>query len=263
MHVRVLLALIVGFAVHAVFAGTADAQAEGQREIPIHLKIDPYYILYTQPSAPFVDADNRLLLPLRAYQDLMGGTVSYERSTKAATVTLLDHAFRITIASRTAIVDGNMITMDTTPVLKGGAMFLPIRFFLDRSGINYHWDHNLQLLHITDERVVKGEPFTDFEGNDSTSGHEDGALHLSSFVMTPHSLSITAHNRSGKDIPKGKSDIHPLVTFKNKGGFSTDAYTRPVYPELPEVKRGASVTVTQRFDLQNAAYIISVGRRAP
>ncbi|MBB3132232.1 hypothetical protein FHS19_006961 [Paenibacillus rhizosphaerae] len=264
MNSRVLQAFILCFSFIAVFTGTNIVQAEGQGGIPIHLKIDKYYILYTQPSSPFVDANNRLLLPLRANQDLMGGVVSYESSTKTATVTLLNHTFQITIASRIAIVDGKTITMDTTPVLKGGAMFLPIRLFLDYTDVKYDWDSKLQLLHITDERVVKGEPFTYFEDNDVTSGHDDGVFHLSSFVMTPHSLSITAHNISGLDIPKGKSDIHPLVTFKNNGGFSTDAYSRPFYPDLPEVKKGASLTVTQRFDnIQNAAYIISVGRREP
>lgn len=263
MKLRVLPAIIVCFACIAVFSGTNRVQAESKDETPIHLKIDKYYILYTQPSAPFVDANNRLLLPLRAMQDLMGGAVSYANAAKTATVTLLNHTFQITIASKTAIVDGKTTALDTTPVLKGGAMFLPIRLFLDASEIQYHWEPKLQLLHITDERAAVGQPFMDFAGNDYTSGYVDGAFDLRSFAMTAHSLSITARNISGETIPKGKSDIHPLVMFKNRGGFSTDSYSRPFYPDLPEVKNGASIAVTQKFDMQNVAYIISVGRRVP
>ncbi|WP_410514545.1 copper amine oxidase N-terminal domain-containing protein [Paenibacillus sp. BR2-3] len=227
------------------------------------MKIDKFYILYTQPSSPFVDANHRLLMPLRANQDLMGGTVTFDSSSKTANLLLLNHTFEVTIDSKIAKVDGNTIIMDTSPVLKGGSMFLPVRLFLDYTDVKYTWDQKKQLLHITDERMAAGQPFEDFAGNDFTSGSIDGALNLTSFTMFPHSLSIKALNISGEDIPKGKSDIHPLVVFKNKGGFATDSYTKPSYPDLPEVKKGASITVTQRFDTINAAYIIAAARREP
>lgn len=197
----------------------------------------------------------------------MGGTVTYDSSSKTATVNWLDHSFQLTINSNTAKVDGHNIEMDTIPLLKDGAMFLPVRLFLNQTNVKYTWDQKKQLLHITDERVVVGQPFEDFEGNDLFPQNIDGAFHLISYQLSSKNgvstLSIKAKNITGEDIPKGKSDIHPLVSYDNNGGFSTDSYSRPVYPELPEVKEGDILTVTQRFDLKNIAYIISVGRKEP
>lgn len=53
--------------------------------------MDKFFILYTQPSAPYIDQQGRLLIPLRSIQDLMGGKVflsslhknSYCRNLKA------------------------------------------------------------------------------------------------------------------------------------------------------------------------------------
>ncbi len=48
----------------------------------IHLKINKYFILYSQPYPPFIDNKYRLLIPLRSIQGLMGGTVTYDETTK-------------------------------------------------------------------------------------------------------------------------------------------------------------------------------------
>lgn len=256
---RVFLA---GFILSIICGGANSVQAAGQDDIPIHLKIEKYFILYTHPAPPFVDANNRLLIPLPAIQDLMGGTVSYDSLTKTAHISLLHHEFEVAINSQIATVDNRTITMDTTPIIKQGSMFLPIRLFLDHTDAEYTWDQQLHLLHITDERLAAGQPFEDFIGNDYTLGHIDGAFQLTSFIMNPHSMSITARNISGRDIAKGKVDIHPLVSFKN-GGFSTDAYSKPSYPDLPAVKKDQSITITRPLDAKNTMYMISVGRQVP
>ncbi|WP_438494890.1 copper amine oxidase N-terminal domain-containing protein [Paenibacillus sp. IHBB 3054] len=262
MRYRFARVLLIGLIFFAGFGAHNDAQAKGQDEIPIHLKMDKYFILYTQPSPPFMDGNNRLLFPLRAIQDLMGGTVSYNPLTKTAAISLLDHEFNVAIHSNLATVDDSSIIMDTQPVLIKGSMFLPLRLFLDHTDAKYTWDQKMQLLQITDERIVIGQPFVDFMGNDVTSGHIDGAFQLTSFIMKPHSMSVTALNISGEDVAKGIADIHPLVSFKD-GGFSTDAYSKPSYPDLPAVKKNHSITVKRPLDAKNTAYIISVGRRVP
>jgi hypothetical protein len=263
MSTRLCKALILGLFSLFLLAETQSVQAMESEEIPVHLKIDKYFVLYTQPSSPFIDAKHRLLIPLRAVQDLMGGTVTYEPATQTANLQFLNHTFEFTLNSTVAQVDGQPVSMDTTPVLKGGSMFLPIRLILGFTDINYKWDQKKQLLHITDERAAAGQPFQDFVGNDFTTEHIDGAFQLTSFTMYRNKLSITVHNISGESIPEGKSDIHPLVEFRNKGGFSTDSYSKPIYGAIPEVKKDAYITITQNCDVKNASYIIAVGRRKP
>ncbi|MFB7156038.1 copper amine oxidase N-terminal domain-containing protein [Lysinibacillus sp. NPDC056232] len=254
-----LLALIL--LIVAPLGFKADASSLPAKETPIYLKMDKYFILYTRPSAPFLDQQGRLLVPLRSIQDLMGGEVSYSHQTKTATVKLLKQTFELTINAKTAYVNQKELTMDTVPVLKDGALFLPLRLFLDYTDIEYKWRNDVNLLHITDKRVVVGEPFENFAGNDFTAGYLDDAFHLSAFKVQNSSISIKAQNMTGKTVPYGKTDIQPLVQF-NTGGFSVDSYTRPGNKKIPEIKIGQSFWVTKNIGIRDPAYIIAVGRKA-
>ncbi|MFJ5625699.1 copper amine oxidase N-terminal domain-containing protein [Peribacillus loiseleuriae] len=262
---KLLFFIFILLAVHPL-SSTAAKSSLPDKETPIYLKMDKYFILYTQPSAPFLDQQGRLLIPLRSIQDLMGGKVSYNHNTKTATVEILSNSFDLTINSKTAYVNKKEVKMDTIPVLKNEAMFLPLRLFLDHTDIEYKWDNDLKFLHITDKRVLVGKPFVNFTGNDFTEGHVDGAFHLHAFKARDSngstSISIKAENLTGKTVPKRKTDIQPLVQFK-LGGFSVDSYTRPVNKEAPEVKIGQTFWIKKTIGIYDASYIIAVGRKAP
>ncbi|MBO7744400.1 copper amine oxidase N-terminal domain-containing protein [Paenibacillus sp. MWE-103] len=232
----------------------------------VYLKAGPYYILYAHPTAPFVDQHNRLLIPVRAFDELFGGSVSYQASNKTAEVIWQGHTYKFVVGSEKAEVDGRTFSMDTKPVIKDGSISLPIRLFLNTANLKYHWDNELRVLVLDDERILVGEPFMDFKGNDLCPDNIDNALQVEHYSIKKlkegnFQLNITARNKSGNDIPAGKADIHPLVSFgKVYGGFSTDSYSRPVYPALAEVKSGKEITVTQNFPLEDVQYIITVAR---
>lgn len=59
----------------------------------VYLKAGKFFVLYTKPAPPFVDENNRLLVPLRTFEDLFGGGISYSDSTKVARLHWLDHEF--------------------------------------------------------------------------------------------------------------------------------------------------------------------------
>jgi hypothetical protein len=93
----------------------------------------------------------------------------------------------------------------------------------------------------------------------------DGVFRIIDYSVTTHNentmkLTIHALNISGHDIAKGKSDIHPLIQYKDGQGFSNDSYIKPVNPPIEAVKAGEEVTVIQKFDKENVAYIITVAR---
>jgi len=263
-YVFALLSLF--FIVNMMSMNPHVCAAEATKENPIYLKIGKFFVLYTQPASPFVDAKQRILVPLRSIQDLMGGTVDYDQQDKKATVKWVNHTFELTIGSSEAMVDQSLVKMDTTPVLKDGAMFLPMRLFLDHADVAYTWNPKKHYLHLTDERVAKGKAFEQFAGNDFSDVKKDDAFDLLSYQLIPQkngstALIIKAQNVSGDKIAKGKGDIHPLVSYANNNGFSTDSYSRPNNPPLQAVEKDASITMKQKFEnVKNAAYIISVGR---
>ncbi|WP_199613765.1 copper amine oxidase N-terminal domain-containing protein [Paenibacillus alkalitolerans] len=250
---RYLTSIIIALFLFSTFYGNVYA-LNSIGEKPIHLKIDKYYILYSIPSAPFIDKKNRLLIPLRLVEDLMGGSVDTKTNTAS-----LDHKFQFTVGSTTAIVDDTVVKMDTMPVLKDGVIFIPLRLFLDHTDLKWEWSTKYKYLHLKDKRIVKGKPFEQFAGNDFTVTVSDNAFHLKSFMVKEEVLTIKALNISGKDIESGKADIQPLVSYR-RGGHSVDSYTRSNYPPLPAVEKDDEVIKRSTMYVSDASYIISVGR---
>ncbi|WP_342481687.1 copper amine oxidase N-terminal domain-containing protein [Paenibacillus sp. FSL L8-0340] len=232
----------------------------------VNLKVGKFFVLYTKPAPPFVDENNRLLVPLRTFEDLFGGEISYSASTKVTRLDWLDHEFVFLIDSKNAQMDGKTVVMDTKPVLKNGAMFLPIRIFLDQAELKSHWDNKANILALDDDRILVGDPFKNFDGNDLYSNNADGAFRINDFAITNKSnntfqLTINATNITSESIPKGKADIHPLVSFgANYGGFASDSYSRPVYPAIREVNVNGNVSISQNFPQKEVNYIITVAR---
>ncbi|WP_420539521.1 copper amine oxidase N-terminal domain-containing protein [Paenibacillus polymyxa] len=67
-----------------------------------------------------------MLIPLKAVEDLLGGKVTYNAMNKTATIDLLGRSIEVTIGSRDILINSESVTMDTVPVIKENAMFLPI-----------------------------------------------------------------------------------------------------------------------------------------
>ncbi|CAM3572232.1 MULTISPECIES: copper amine oxidase N-terminal domain-containing protein [Saccharibacillus] len=260
-RIAVLLTIVM---VSAFSFGISSAVASGvPTVVPVHLKVGKYSILYTQPAPPFIDQARRVQVPLRSIEDLLGGKVKYDAAAKTAEVEWVGHTFRVEIGSQTAVIDGKTVQMDTTPVLKNQAMFLPLRFFLDATDVKWRWDQASQQLVLADDRVVKGKPFEYFEDNDMTTVKDDNALVIQSYSIKEDRLTVTALNVSGHTIPAGKADIQPLITFRpdsGRGAFAVDSYNRPSAPPLKAVQNGAIVNKSKTTYTAGMDYLITVGR---
>ncbi|MCX8046243.1 MAG: copper amine oxidase N-terminal domain-containing protein [Anoxybacillus gonensis] len=243
--------------------GNHTANAVIKKDVPILMKINDYYILYTNPHAPFIDGRGRLLIPLKSIRDLMGGRIMYNEKNKTAYVTWLDHQYTFTIGSKIAVIDGEKVEMDTVPTLINNSMFLPIKFLLEKTDVKSRWNTSLDILEINDERVENGRIFTFFKDQDYADVKENRAFHLSSYSIEQTStgakkLCIKARNITGHLIPYGKADIHPV--FLSGHVFSMDSYTRPMQKPLKSIKENEIITYTQTFDIKKIDYIISVAR---
>ena len=96
----------------------------------------------TLDAAPFIAA-GRTMLPVRFVAEAMGVGVSFTTRSNGsvAKVSLgipVDTTSMISIIlsldSTTAIVNGQDVTLDTTPVIRSGRTFLPIRFIAEQMG---------------------------------------------------------------------------------------------------------------------------------
>jgi len=50
------------------------------------LNIEGYYLLSSAPLAPYIDDNNRMMVPMRSFSKLFGATATYEVASKTATI---------------------------------------------------------------------------------------------------------------------------------------------------------------------------------
>lgn len=89
-------------------------------------------------AQPFVDSNNRTLVPVRFVTEKMGAEVSWDQPTQTATIELNGITVKITIGKDTLTVTKNgstsTVKMDTVAVNKESRTFVPVRFVAEALG---------------------------------------------------------------------------------------------------------------------------------
>lgn len=103
----------------------------------IMVKVDGVPIEFDSP--PFIDARDRLMVPLRAIGEALGADVSWDAGTRAVTIAGDGTTLRFTIGSVYASVNGQVKTMDTSPVIKNDRTMVPLRYVGEYLGAIVNW----------------------------------------------------------------------------------------------------------------------------
>lgn len=90
--------------------------------------------IVTIDAAPYVNADYRTMVPIRALAEDFGATVDWNADTQTVTVKLDGNTVEMTIGSTTYKVNGTEKTMDTAPIIKDGRTYVPVRFVAEALG---------------------------------------------------------------------------------------------------------------------------------
>ncbi len=107
----------------------------------VNILINGKVVQFTEDSGyPYVDENNRTMVPLRATMETAGFAVGYD-SAKQTAIVITEHG-RIEVPIGTNIIYDNniLIENDTTAVVKNGRTYLPIRAVLEAAGFTVEWD---------------------------------------------------------------------------------------------------------------------------
>lgn len=89
---------------------------------------------------PFVNAENRTLVPLRATMEAFGATVRWDAETKTALVTKNEVTVAVTIGENRVFRNGTEIPNDAAAVIVNGRTYLPIRAVLEALDATVGWN---------------------------------------------------------------------------------------------------------------------------
>ena len=101
-------------------------------------------------AAPFIDANDRTMVPLRAVADAMGLEVNWDENTREASFTGSGKTIIFPIDSSTARTsEGGIVTMDTAAVIVNERTYAPIRYLAEFFGYTVGWDEAARTVSIT------------------------------------------------------------------------------------------------------------------
>jgi len=112
--------------------------------------VDNVHIFFD--SAPYIDENNRTIVPLRAVAESLEAQVSWNDARKTATVAKGGLTVSFTIGSRIAVVNGTQKEMDTVPVIQNDRTMVPVRFLSEFLGSLVDWDADDRTV------IVKSRP---------------------------------------------------------------------------------------------------------
>ncbi|MGE5484228.1 MAG: exo-beta-N-acetylmuramidase NamZ domain-containing protein [Ignavibacteriales bacterium] len=100
-------------------------------------------------SPPYIDGNNRTMVPLRTIAEALGATVQWDPAARLVTIIEGDLTVNMTIGSPTARVNGIRKAMDTVPVLQQDRTMVPLRYVGELLGASVHWDEGSRTVTVT------------------------------------------------------------------------------------------------------------------
>lgn len=107
--------------------------------------------------APYVNSDNRTLIPIRFFAEKLGVPndeehIQYDNETRTATISDGINTVQITVGMKDIFVNGEKVTMDTVAELREQRIFIPARFLAEGLGAQVLWDQeNMTAVFMTQE----------------------------------------------------------------------------------------------------------------
>lgn len=131
------LSMTVSLLAGSLFFHAPQAQAAEQKSFTIN--VEDKEISFT--TEPFLKND-RLMVPLRSLSEALGAEVTYDGSTRTATIVKGDITLKLDFTTGKAYKNGNLLAMDPGPQLVNDRTMVPIRWISEAFGNPVSWDQN-------------------------------------------------------------------------------------------------------------------------
>lgn len=104
-------------------------------------------------GTPFIDLNNRTLVPFRVTLESYGAEVNWNSETRTAIAKKGDITIEVPIGENFILKNGEKIENDTAAVIKEEKTYLPIRKVIEAFGSEVQWDEKVKTVVITTEPI--------------------------------------------------------------------------------------------------------------
>ncbi len=100
---------------------------------------------------PFINKDNRTLIPFRKPLEAIGADVGYDNINRVATAVKGNISVKIPIDKNTVYINGEEVKIDTKAIIKDSRTYIPLRSVFEAFGYKIEWHNNSKTIIITME----------------------------------------------------------------------------------------------------------------
>lgn len=122
---------------------TLVGQAQANTEIKV--KIDGENVNFPDMK-PYVNSDNRTMVPIRFISDDMGYGLSWNQETKVVEIDSSGTKVILKVGEKIVQVGSSTIAMDTEAVIREGRTFVPLRFVTQAFDVKIAWNQSTQTI---------------------------------------------------------------------------------------------------------------------
>lgn len=116
--------------------------------LPLRVVVNGEKVVFPD-AQPFIDAQQRVQLPVRFISEALGAKVLWDGSAKKATISLDGKTMGVYIGKKSYELNGKTKEMDTAALFKQSRTFVPLRFVYEGLGVNVKWDDAVKTVYIT------------------------------------------------------------------------------------------------------------------
>ncbi|MGM0885006.1 MAG: copper amine oxidase N-terminal domain-containing protein [Bacillota bacterium] len=253
-------------------ASSASATTSTTIKSTPELMINGYYVIYTNPIAPYINKENRLMVPLRAISDILGAEIKVDGKAQTIVVSRTEISVTLQVGKKQAFINEKSYLMDTVPTLQQGSYYIPLRalitaFDLKAAGSN-------GVVAITDDTALTTGKYTNFMDNDRFGidrTKNNNALQPISFEATvtkdaqgmwSYDSRFIVKNISGQSISASEEDFHPIFIFEKASISDNDGPLMGSKDRLRyAVKKDDTFTFSQKVSqLEKLQVVLAAGR---
>lgn len=132
----------------------------------VNVLINGKMVQYNDSSGyPYVDENNRTMVPLRATMETAGAAVGYDSENPTAIVITEYNRIEVPIGVNYIYNNNRLIQNDTVSVINNNRTYLPIRIVLEEAGYTVEWDEKTKTVNAYNYDYNNNE-FVEYNTND-------------------------------------------------------------------------------------------------
>lgn len=268
----------------AAAAGTTDTAAGSIGSNVLTVKYNGVAVAFPD-AQPFVDENNRTLIPVRFVAETMGAAVSWNQETQTAVIEQNGIIVSVPIGSDTITVteDGiiTAVKMDTAAIIREERTYVPIRYVAEALGAWVSYSDLFTTVQIykdvlTPEEITRLHSYYDMSSGEYDEATGETPLYTDEFLLTLYpefayftgSYGFENANEWKLRNPNGIDTL--TYTWKTPttytGKTSGDTYTYGIQPDIDfaklilaeaygvedEINSAGKVTISLKTDLSCA-----------